>query len=168
MVRMTTDTSMVDRTIDWFLDTDGDLYGDEQERQRWYEGIAIAASIQWIAIPWVATVALFAGGRAVAPALLAVLLALYLPIFVVNWYVGRRHVRLHAVRWGRKRVIITVLALTPYVLLVGGFFWAFDASGSALFGGVFGGVVGLAGGGLAMRLRRRRERAREADPAEVE
>ena len=46
--------TMLDRVVRWSLDSDGDFYGDERERLRWYEGIATAASLQWLAIPWAA------------------------------------------------------------------------------------------------------------------
>ena len=36
-------TSVLDRVVRWNLDFDGDIYGDERERLRWYEGIATAA-----------------------------------------------------------------------------------------------------------------------------
>jgi hypothetical protein len=48
--------AVLDRVVRRHLDFDGDLYGDERERLRWYEGIATAASLQWLAIPWVAAI----------------------------------------------------------------------------------------------------------------
>ena len=68
-------TSLVERFFRWNLDLDGDFYGDERERYRWYEGTAIAASVQGMAVPWSAAVMVWSLGRpAVLP--LAVVLVL--------------------------------------------------------------------------------------------
>ena len=55
--------TVLDRVVRWNLDVDGDLYGDERERYRWYEGIATAASLQWLIIPWAAAIMVWPLGR---------------------------------------------------------------------------------------------------------
>ncbi|GAA2621869.1 hypothetical protein [Paractinoplanes durhamensis] len=59
-------TNVLDRVVRWNLDLDGDLYGDERERLRWYEGIATAASLQSILIPWSAAVMVWPLGKPAA------------------------------------------------------------------------------------------------------
>ena len=47
-------TTVLDRVVRWNLDINGDSYGDERERFRWYEGIAAAFSVQSLLVPWAA------------------------------------------------------------------------------------------------------------------
>ena len=58
----------IDRVVHWHLDFDGDIYGDEREHLRWCEGMATAASLQWLAIPWAAAVLVRPLGRPAAAA----------------------------------------------------------------------------------------------------
>lgn len=156
---MRSDSTVLERTFDWVLDHDGDLYGDEQERLRWYEAIAVVASIQWIGLPWVAAVLLLAGGRPVASTVGILMAALFLPMLIATSYVHRRRVRTVPERWSRKRVVVTVASVVPYVLLGLGFARAYDAPREAGVGGVVGAVVGVAVVALMQRVRGRRSRA---------
>ena len=61
--------TLLDRVVRWQLDPDGDLYGDERERRRWSAGIATAASLQWMALPWAAATLVWMLGRPAAIAL---------------------------------------------------------------------------------------------------
>src|SRR3712207_9477580 len=94
MIGMTTSdlarVPLLDRIVRWNLDTDGDMYGDERERLRWYEGIATAASLQWIGVPWAAAVLVWVLGRPAVLPLAVVLAVLYLPILLCTVYVRRR------------------------------------------------------------------------------
>src|ERR1041384_6037395 len=90
MVGMT----VIDRVVRWNLDLDGsdDIYGDERERLRWYEGITTAASLQWLAIPWAAAVMVWPLGRASVLPLTVVLAALILPMVFRTVYGERSRV----------------------------------------------------------------------------
>ena len=72
-------TPLLDRSFHWMLDADGDLYGDEQERLRWYEGTAAASGVQSIVFPWVLAAVTWWQGRAAGPAVLALGFAFLLP-----------------------------------------------------------------------------------------
>lgn len=131
----------------WLLDHDGDIYGtDERERLRWYEGIAVAASVQWIVVPVVLAVAVWIGGRPVASASLAVALAFYLPMAIVNAYVAQRHVTTTPTRWSAKRIVVTVVTAVPFIALTAGLaraYGVFDSGSGPLIGGVVGGLLGM-------------------------
>ncbi|MET0424989.1 MAG: hypothetical protein ABW046_13985, partial [Actinoplanes sp.] len=75
-------TTLLDRVVHWNLDLDGDLYGDERERYRWYEGIATAASLQWMLIPWAAAIMVWPLGRPAVLPLAVVLAVLWLPMLL--------------------------------------------------------------------------------------
>lgn len=170
LVRMTTTTAsprrlaLFDRIVRWALDTDGDLYGDERERLRWYEGIATAAGIQWLLLPWSAVVLVWVLGLpAVLPT--AVLLAgLYLPMMMCTLYVRRRRVDTTVHRWTAKRMILNLLGGLPFPLFLLGCLRAWptdrDAMPGALIGAALGGLI--AGGGAAYVARRRRRAAATA------
>src|SRR5688500_14395530 len=100
--------TVLDRVVRWNLDLDGDgtIYGDERERLRWYEGIATAASLQWLAIPWAAAVLVWVLGRPSVLPLAVVLAALIVPMAVCTAYVRRRRVDTEVHSWNRKRVLL--------------------------------------------------------------
>ncbi|MFI7599677.1 hypothetical protein [Actinoplanes sp. NPDC049681] len=154
--------AMTERIARWALDPDGDMYGDERERLRWYEGISTAAGIQWLAVPWAAAVGVWIYGRPVVAALTAVLLVMYVPCVLCTAYVRRRRVDTTPRSWSRKRILVTLLSVLPYLLFTFGAAHAMDSDGSATAGAGVGLVIG---GGLAalwwvfQRSRRRRQEA---------
>ena len=83
--------TLLDRVVRWGLDSDGnDFYGDERERLRWYEGIATAASLQWLAIPWAAAVLVWPLGMPSVLPLTVMLVLLVVPMAMCMAYVHRR------------------------------------------------------------------------------
>ncbi|WP_433296648.1 hypothetical protein ACQP2F_38920 [Actinoplanes sp. CA-030573] len=155
-------TSVLDRVVRWNLDLDGDLYGDERERYRWYEGIATAASLQWVLVPWAAAIMVWPLGRpAVVP--LAVVLAVLLgPMVLCTVYVQRRRVDTTPRSWHAKRVLLTVLGTAPFVVFLIGALYAYEPEGDAWKGAMVGGVLGGVGGAVAKTVEGRRRRRREA------
>ncbi len=156
-------TTVLDRFVRWNLDLDGDLYGDERERLRWYEGTAVANSVQAIALPWAAAILIWPLGRpAVVP--LGVLLSL---LVLANWltpvYVSRRRVETMPRHWSAKRTLIATLTGLPVVVFAIGAMRAWQPDSSMWQGGVvgavIGGAVGLVWAALQVRNRRRREAA---------
>jgi hypothetical protein len=153
-------TNVLDRVVRWNLDLDGDLYGDERERLRWYEGIATASSLQSMVIPWAAAIMVWPLGKpSVLP--LAVVLALqWLALMVGTLYVMRRKVDTTPRRWTRKRLVVTLLAAAPFVVFLVGALHAYDPEGETWIGASVGGVIGAAlGVGATILKIRRRDRA---------
>ncbi|WP_250001589.1 hypothetical protein [Actinoplanes sp. M2I2] len=140
-------TTFLDRVVRWNLHVDDDWYGDERERYRWYEGIATAASMQWIAVPWAAAIMVWPLGRPSVVPLAVVLVAMMLPMWVCMLYVRRRRVETLPRSWNAKRVFWGVVGGIPYAVFLVGALYAFDPGGAtwkgAAVGGVFGGVIGL-------------------------
>src|SRR3954463_3830834 len=97
-------TSVLDRVVQWNLDYNGDLYGDERERYRWYEGIATAAQLQSILVPWAAAVAIWPLGEPAVTPLAIVLVAFWLPALLGTLYVRARQVETAPRSWSSKRV----------------------------------------------------------------
>lgn len=154
-------TPTIDRIAHWALDPDGDLYGDERERLRWYEGTAIAASIQWLAVPWVSAIMVWVHGRDAVTPLAAVLAALYLPMLISASYVRRRRVETTPTSWSRKRVVTTLLLLLPYLLFAAGAMY-YIVDSATVVGAVVGIVVGSVVAVILLRYRTVRRRRREA------
>jgi membrane associated rhomboid family serine protease len=160
--------SLLDRVVRWSLDPDGDLYGDERERLRWYEGIATAANLQWVALPWAAAILVWLLGRSAVLPLAVVLAVLYLPMVLCAAYVKRRRVDTAVPRWSAKRIVLTILTIVPYVLFIVGACYAYreqdpDLYRGAAIGGVFGGALGITISIVQSRRRRRREAAQIGD-----
>src|SRR4051812_1841514 len=109
-------TTILDRVVRWNLDFDGDIYGDERERLRWYEGIATAASLQWAALPWAAAILVLALGRSAVVPTLVLLVVLLLPQVLCTAYVRRRRVDTTPRSWTGKRILISTLGGLPYVI----------------------------------------------------
>lgn len=151
---------LLDRIVRWTLDPDGDLYGDERERLRWYEGIAVAAGLQWLAIPWAAAALVWVIGRSAVLPLAVMVATLYLPILVCAGYVRRRRVETRVHHWTPKRVLLAALSGLPYLLFFLGCLRALQPPGSsatrgAAIGMLVGGIVGILFARLAARRRRR-------------
>jgi membrane associated rhomboid family serine protease len=176
MGRMTTSTlaagrrpTLLDRIAHWALDTDGDMYGDERERLRWYEGIATAASLQWMAIPWAAALMVWIIGRSAVPPLTVIMVVLLVPIGMASVYVKRRRVDTDVKEWTRKRVVVSVLNGLPWVLFIAGSLHAFDdGATNTLPGMAVGAVVGGVLGGVAGVVGKRRRKARETSAAALD
>ncbi len=155
--------TVLDRVVRWNLDLDGDgtIYGDERERLRWYEGIATAASLQWLAIPWAAALLVWPLGRPSVLPLAVVLVALVIPMAMCAIYVRRRRVDTEVHAWTAKRVVWGVLGSLPYVVFVIGSLYALQPDSStwlgAIFGAVLGGAIGIVAAVLGVRRRRRQE-----------
>ena len=153
--------TLLDRIVRWSLDPGGDLYGDERERLRWYEGIATAASLQWIALPWAAAILVWILGRPTVLPLGVVLAVLYVPMVMCTAYVHRRRVDTTPPSWSAKRIVVTVLSVVPYLLFVLGACYAYRSSDAGLLrGAAIGSIVGgvLAGATAVVQSRRRRKR----------
>lgn len=132
------------RLTEQILDVKGNIYGDEQERLRWYEGITVAASIQWILVPWVIAVSIWLGGREVVSYLLAVTVAMYVPQLLTMQYAMRSRVRFEG--YGSLKAIVTAVASAgSYVAIALAAIRAYDGGfdPNGLKGGVVGGFIGL-------------------------
>jgi len=155
--------TLLDRVVRWNLDFDGngDIYGDERERLRWYEGIATAASLQWLAIPWAAAALVWPLGKPSVLPLTIVLVLLVIPMVLCTVYVRRRRVDTEVHAWTGKRVLWSVLGSLPYVIFVIGALYAHDPESStwlgAIVGAVFGGTIGIVASVVRIRRRRRQE-----------
>ena len=155
-------TSVLDRVVRWNLDFDGDIYGDERERLRWYEGIATAASLQWIAIPWTAALLVWVYGRPLVVPLTVVLVVLLVPMAMCTVYVRHRRVDTEVRRWTRKRVVLSAAFTVPLLLFLFGSLWAYGKGGSSVWWGALGGSVfgaGLSAVSPFVRSRRQRRAA---------
>jgi hypothetical protein len=154
--------SVLDRVVRWSLDLDGDIYGDERERLRWYEGIATAASLQWAAVPSAAAVLVWVLGRPAVVPLIVVLAVLVVPMMLCSAYVRGRRVDTVVRRWNRKRTILSLAFTVPMVVFVFGAMWAYTgAEGSAWWGAVAGLALGggISGFGPFVRPGRQRREA---------
>jgi hypothetical protein len=155
----------VDRVTDYLLDVDGTIYGDERERIRWYEGISLAASFQWLAVPWAMAVLVWFADRETVPFLVAILVLFYLPILISVAHVWRKGVRLVPERASVEYWMFGALGGVPYVVFTVGAIAAYDGPSErgswwgALVGGVVGGALGLVALFAVERHRRRREDA---------
>jgi hypothetical protein len=160
--------TVLDRVVRWILDPDGDIYGDERERLRWYEAITVAASLQWIGVPWAATVLVWILGRPAVLPLGVVLAVLYAPMIMCVAWVRRRSVDTTVRSWTSKRIVLSVLGTTPYVLFIVGCIVAYQQEHPSVFrgalvGAIGGAVLAAAAAALGTRRRRRREAAAVAD-----
>ena len=155
-------TTFLDRVVRWNLDLDGDIYGDERERFRWYEGIATAASLQWLAVPWAAAVMVWPLGRPSVLPLAVVLVALYIPMVICTVYVRRRRVETVPRRWSPKQLFLFIAGNVPFAVFLVGALHAYDPAGATWKGAAVGGVIGAAGGVVGQAVDRRRREHREA------
>jgi heme/copper-type cytochrome/quinol oxidase subunit 2 len=152
-------TTVVDRVVRWNLDIDdsGQIYGDERERLRWYEGIVAAAQMQWLALPWAAAILVWWLGRPAVLPLSVMLVALLIPAIMCVAYVRRRQVDTALRAWTRKRVVLTVLSTVPLVGFILGAIYAYSRTHPSIWVHALGGaVLGLLVSGAATVGRRRR------------
>jgi peptidoglycan biosynthesis protein MviN/MurJ (putative lipid II flippase) len=157
-------TTAADPVSRWILDLDGDTFGDERERIRWYEGTTVAANLQWIAVPLVAAVLVWILGRPSVLPLAAVLAVMYLTTVLVPIYVQRRRVDPRIARWRPSSVLRGSLAAVPYLAFVLGAMRAYSSPErhflpGAAYGTVVGLILAVAVLAIAARMRRRREAA---------
>jgi hypothetical protein len=157
-------SSVLERVVRWNLDLDdsGHIYGDERERFRWYEGIAMAAQLQWLAVPWAAAILVWLLGRPSVLPLSVVLAVLAVPMIMCTVYVRGRRVETDVRVWTRKRILLTVLSSVPVIAFVLGALRAFSdthpsAFRGALIGALFGSAIGVGRAIAASRRHRRRE-----------
>ncbi|MCO8270906.1 hypothetical protein M1L60_09910 [Actinoplanes sp. TRM 88003] len=155
-------TTILDRIVRWNLDLDGDWYGDERERYRWYEGIAAAASMQWVAVPWAAAIMVWPLGRPSVIPLAVVLVAMFVPMLVCMWYVRSRRVETTPRVMDTRRVVWGLIGGLPYAVFLVGALRAYGPDDSTWIGAAVGGVVGGLGGLVAQFVQSRRRRRQEA------
>jgi len=147
--------------VHWNLDLGGDIYGDERERLRWYEGITTAASLQWVAIPWAAAIMVWPLGRSAVVPLCVVLAVLVIPMWLSAVYVRSRRVDTVPRRWTAKRLLMSTLSGLPFVVFLIGALYVWDPESStwrgAIVGAALGGAIGFVMTALKVRRRRRQE-----------
>lgn len=80
--QVTRRTVLFDRLAKSALDHDGDIYGDERARLRWYEGIAVTSTVQWILVLWVLAVCAWLAPVSAAPALWCIAVAFVVPMYL--------------------------------------------------------------------------------------
>jgi hypothetical protein len=158
-------TTTLDRVVHWALDADGDSYGDERERLRWYEGMAIAASLQWLAVPWAAAVLVWLLGRPAVLPLAIVLVLMYAPMVLAMMYMHRRHVDTTPRSWRPRTIISAVLGGLPYVIFTIAAIAAYQVPGDSdtAIGAAVGSVIGAGIGCLALWYRSRRRTREESE-----
>lgn len=150
--------SAFDRAVDYILDVDGDLYGDdERERIRWYEGIALAASVQWVVVPWVVGLLVWNASADTAKILALVGTAFILPLLLATIYVQHRKVDTRVRRWTAKRILWTAATVAPLGVFVVGYGRATNLSLEASLGMLCGGAAGIVVLMIGSYLRRRQE-----------
>jgi hypothetical protein len=159
------DTTTLDRLVSWTLDHDGDIYGDEQERLRWYEGIAVASSVQSIVVPWTLAVMSWICSREVAKYLVVLAVVFYVPTFLTAAYASKKRVYLARPHRTTKAVVLSVVAGLPVVVLVVGLIRALDEGldPDGLVGGAIGSAIGLVVAVFVARAISQHRLAREAN-----
>ena len=156
-------TTILDRVVRWSLDLDGTLYGDERERYRWYEGIAFAASLQWLLVPWAAAIMVWPLGKPAVLPLAVVLVLLYIPMPLCTLYVRSRRVDTTPRTWGVRRIVLALAGGTvPFATFLVGALYVYNPDGATWRGAAIGGLLGAVLGLLATYLESRRRRRREA------
>src|SRR5690349_18664867 len=155
-------TTILDRVVRWGIDADGDFYGDERERYRWYEGISAAASMQWVAVPWAAAVMVWPLGRPSVIPLAVVLVAMFVPMLVCMRYVRSRRVDTTPRTMDSRRVLWGLIGGLPYAVFLVGALRAYEPDGSPWVGAAVGGVIGGVGGLVIQFVQSRRRRRQEA------
>jgi hypothetical protein len=160
--------STFDRLTAWILDPDGVMYGDEQERLRYYESSAIVVTLQAILVPWALAVCAWVGGRPVAPYLLAVAVLYLAPWFVGAAYVRRRRVRRLPTRISAAFVATSLLVYLPYPLLCVGLAVGFtEGTRTSFVNGLIGGLIAGTVAGVVVLVVGFLRARRTPDPAAV-
>lgn len=157
-------SSAVLRMFDWLLDREGDIYGDERSRFRWYEAIAAAGSIQWIVFPAVMAVMVWIAPPSAAPYLAVAFAAFVLPIYVTLPYLHRHRIDFSRRPKSRKGRLVFWSSLIPLAVFILGLTVGLDLrSGTAwseisagLLGGLVGGLIGIGVASLVVVWIRRR------------
>ncbi|WP_306215430.1 hypothetical protein [Actinoplanes sp. RD1] len=154
--------TFLDRVVHWNLDLDGDLYGDERERLRWYEGMTTSASLQSFLLPWAAAVMVWPLGKpSVLP--LAVMLAVsWAPQLLATFYVRHRRVDPTPRSWSAKRISLMVITVLPLVVFVSGANYVHEPHDTAWLGAIVGGVVGALLGVVVLVAKGRQRDRQEA------
>ena len=160
--------AVLERAVRWNLDVDGDIYGDERERLRWYGGIAAAATLQWVAVPCAAAVLVWILGRPVVLPLLVVLVVMVLPMILSTLYVRQRRVDTDVRQWSAKRVLLTAGLVVPVIAFYSGARHAYDPGSYDWLFTAFGGVVGALLGMVVIATKTRQRRRAEASAVEDE
>ena len=153
---------LLERIVHWNLDLDGDLYGDERERFRWYEGMATAATLQWLLVPWAAAILVWPLGKPSVLPLAVILVVLFGPMALCTFYVRRRRVDTTPRSWSPKRILLTVVGPAPFVVFLIGAIYVYEPDGSTWKGATVGAVIGAASGIVGTVLDKRRRDRREA------
>ncbi len=157
------------RTLDavarWTLDEGGTIYGDERERLRWYEGIAITTSIQWIVIAWTLAIMSLIADRSTAPYLAVLAAIFYLTMNIAAIYVARHRVALRVQFTTPKQRLITLIMMSALVITCVGLLRRIDGelSTGGLVAGFIGGAAGFAGCLVISRAQRRKLAATRDD-----
>ncbi|MGA5300189.1 hypothetical protein ACPCHT_09695 [Nucisporomicrobium flavum] len=155
-------TTILDRVVRWNLDFGGDIYGDERERLRWYEGMTTAASLHHLLLPWAAAVMVWALGKPSVLPLAVMLAALWVPMMVATLYVRHRQVDTTPRSWSAKRIVLLVAGVTPYAVFVVGAQYVTDPDDSSWLGSAVGSVFGALLGVAAAIVKGRRRARQEA------
>jgi hypothetical protein len=134
----------LERAVRWVLDPDGVMYGDEQERLRYYESSTFTASLHAVLVPWTLAACAWIGGRPVAPYVLALAVVFVVPWFLAGSYVRRRKVRPLPAQVGGAWVAWMAVTMLPYPLLGVGLALAFaENAENGFFRGLAGGMTGM-------------------------
>lgn len=171
MVQTEPRRTLVERLVEATLDRDGRIYGDERERLRWYEGIAGAASVQWILVPWVLAVMAWVCDRSTAPYLWILYGVFVAPTVIVPMYARRRAVVVDRSALRTRKVrLLQAQNVVQFFVFIGGLTVGLDLRTDgevpvrAVVGGLIGGVVGGALATVVAIVARRRQA--DADPAQ--
>ncbi|WP_305789749.1 hypothetical protein [Symbioplanes lichenis] len=134
--------TLLDRVVHWNLDLDGDLYGDERERFRWYEGMTTSASLQSFLLPWAAAVMVWPLGEpSVLP--LAVMLGVsWFTQLLATVYVRRRRVDTTPRSWSSRRIALIVITILPLLIFIAGARYVRESDNAAWLGVAVGGLAG--------------------------
>lgn len=165
-----------DRVVDWVLDHDGDIYGDERARLRWYEGLAFTASVQWILVLWVLAACAWTAPSSAAPYLWSIAAAFVVPMYLSMIYAARRGVDVTRPSRSRKSKVVQAATGVPLLVFVVGMTIGLDRRSGrswsemspALRGGAIGGCAGLAIAALFVVWMRRRGERRSADGMDLD
>ncbi len=151
--------SSFDRFVAYILDYDGDMYGqDERERTRWYEGIALAASVQWIVFPWFLAVLVWTVSADVARVLATAGLVFLFPLVLATIYVEHRRVSTAVRRWSAKRIVWSIVSIAPVLVFIAGYIRVARIDTPTAWGILAGAAVGVAAVVVGSVMQRRRER----------
>jgi hypothetical protein len=169
IIRVMTTSHRSGAFVRWALDLDGDLYGDERERLRWYEGIAIAATLQWTLVPMALAVMAWIAPREVAPYLWAMALVFVLPMFATSIYVSRNGVEQPRTIPRRYWVVTAATGVSFFAFIIG-MTLGLDLRdpepdqniGRGLVGGLVGGFTGVVIAGALRVLWLRRKARKDA------